>query len=326
MLMKIAIYFKKIICLSVAVFGLCGTGESADKVRLSVSSLDAAFLTPIVALKRGFFKEEDIDPEIIRMNANISITALATGDTDYTTIFGSVVRAAIRGLPVKVVASFLDSPTQMLLARQEYKSVKELKGKTLGVSTFGATADVSARMMFRYSGVDPEKDVKIIALGADQARFTALKEGIVDVIVISPPADLEGKKFGFRVLARAYELFNFPFVGLGANLKKINERPDEIKRVIKALIKANRYIRSNRDGSIEVLAEWSLAAKENAAVSYDSVVKVFNQDGSIPADGLQSVIESAVKEAKVTRPVLPNDVSDLTMLREAQKELGIKGR
>jgi NitT/TauT family transport system substrate-binding protein len=324
--MKIAIDFKKILCLSVAVFGLCGTGESADKVRLSVSSLDAAFLTPIVALKRGFFKEEDIDPEIIRMNANISITALATGDTDYTTIFGSVVRAAIRGLPVKVVASFLDSPTQMLLARQEYKSVKELKGKTLGVSTFGATADVSARMMFRYSGVDPEKDVKIIALGADQARFTALKEGIVDVIVISPPADLEGKKFGFRVLARAYELFNFPFVGLGANLKKINERPDEIKRVIKALIKANRYIRSNRDGSIEVLAEWSRAAKENAAVSYDSVVKVFNQDGSIPADGLQSVIESAVKEAKVTRPVLPNDVSDLTMLREAQKELGIKGR
>jgi NitT/TauT family transport system substrate-binding protein len=308
------------------VFAFSESAGAADKVRISVSSLDAAFLTPIVALKRGFFKEEDIDPEIIRMNANISITALATGDTDYTTIFGSVVRAAIRGLPVKVVASFLDSPTQMLLARQEYKSVKELKGKTLGVSTFGATADVSARMMFRYSGVDPEKDVKIIALGADQARFTALKEGIVDVIVISPPADLEGKKFGFRVLARAYELFNFPFVGLGANLKKINERPDEIKRVIKALIKANRYIRSNRDGSIEVLAEWSRAAKENAAVSYDSVVKVFNQDGSIPADGLQSVIESAVKEAKVTRPVLPNDVSDLTMLREAQKELGIKGR
>ena len=125
-LMKIGIYFAKIISLSVLAFlGTFATVESADKVRLSVSSLDAAFLTPIVALKRGFFKEEDIDPEISRMNANISITALATGDTDYTTIFGSVVRAAIRGLPVKVVASFLDSPTQMLLARQEYKSVSK---------------------------------------------------------------------------------------------------------------------------------------------------------------------------------------------------------
>jgi NitT/TauT family transport system substrate-binding protein len=214
----------------------------------------------------------------------------------------------------------------MLLARQEFKSVKELKGKTLGVSTFGATADVSARMMFRYSGVDPEKEIKIIALGADQSRFTALKEGIVDVIVISPPADVEGRKFGFRVLARAYELFNFPFVGLGANLKKINDRPDEIKRVIKALIKANRYIRNNRDGSIQTLMEWGRTSKENASLSYDSVVRVFNADGRIPEDGLQAVIEAAVKEAKLTRQVSAGEVADLTMLREAQKDLGITGR
>ena len=307
----------------------CFLGEvanAADKVRISVSSLDAAFFTPAVALKRGFFKEEDIDAEVIRMNANISVTALATGDIDYTTIFGSVVRAAIRGLPVRVVASFLDSPTQMLLSRQEFKAVKELKGKTLGVSTFGATADVAARMMLRYSGVDPEKDMKIIALGADQARFTALKEGIVDVIVISPPADVEGRKFGFRVLARAYELFNFPFVGLGVNVKKLSDKPDEVKRVIKALIKANRYIRSNRDGSIQTLMEWGRTSKENASLSYDSVVRVFNADGSIPDDGLQAVIEAAVKEAKITRQVLAGEVADLTLVREAQKDLGIKGR
>jgi len=308
-----------------AVFFVAGS-DAADKVRISVSSLDTAFLTPAVALKRGFFKEEDIDAEVIRMNANISITALATGDIDYTTIFGSVVRAAMRGLPVRVVASFLDSPTQMLLARQDFKSVKELKGKTLGVSTFGATADVAARMMFKYSGVDPEKEIKIIALGADQARFTALKEGMVDVIVISPPADVEGKKFGFRVLARAYELFNFPFVGLGANLKKIADRPDEIKRVIKALVKGNRYIRSNRDGSIQTLMDWGRTSKENAALSYDSVVRVFNADGSIPDDGLQAVIEAAAKEAKITRQVSAGEVADLTLVREAQKELGIKGR
>jgi len=300
--------------------------NAADKVRISVSSLDVAFFTPAVAFKRGFFKEEDIDAEVIRMNANISVTALATGDIDYTTIFGSVVRAAIRGLPVRVVASFLDSPTQMLISRPEFKSVKELKGKTLGVSTFGATADVSARLMLRHSGIDPEKEMKILALGSDAARFSALKEGIVDVIVISPPADTEGRKWGFQVLARAYELFKFPFVGLGTNLKKINEKPDEIKRVLKALIKANRYIRANRDGSIQVLMEWGRTTKENASVSYDAVVKVFNQDGSIPDDGLQSVIESAAKEAKLTRQVAASEVADLTMLREAQKELGIKGR
>jgi len=310
----------------VVFFAFAAVAAAADKIRISVSSLDAAFLTPAVAFKRGFFKEEDIDAEVIRMNANVSVTALATGDIDYTTIFGSVVRAAIRGLPVRVVASFLDSPTHLLLARPEFKSVKDLKGKTLGVSSFGATADVAARMMFKYSGVDPEKEIKIIALGADQARFTALKEGIVDVIVISPPADVEGKKFGLRVLARAYELFNFPFVGLGANLKKINDRPDEIKRVIKALIKANRYIRSNRDGSIQTLMTWGRTSKENAGLSYDSVVRVFNSDGSVPEDGLQAVIDAAAKEAKITRQISASEVADLTLVREAQKDLGIKGK
>jgi len=312
--------------LVVGVLGVCASSNGADKVRISVSSLDAAFLTPAVAYKRGFFKEEGIDPEVIRMNANVSITALATGDIDYTTIFGSVVRAAIRGLPVRVVASFLDSPTQMLVARSEVKSVKELKGKTLGVSSFGATADVSARMMLKYSGVDPDKEVKIIALGADQARFSALKEGIVDVIVISPPADVEGRKLGFQVLARAYELFKFPFVGLGASLKKINDKSDEVKRVIKALIKANLFIRNNRDGAIQVLMDWGRTSKENAATSYDSVVKVFNADGSIPEDGLQAVLDAAVKEAKITRQVGASEVADLSALREAQRELGIKGR
>jgi NitT/TauT family transport system substrate-binding protein len=296
---------------------------AAERVRISVSSLDVAFLTPAVAQKRGFFKEEGIDAEIIRMNANVSITALTTGDIDYTTIFGSVVRAAIRGLPIKVVASFLDSPTQMLVARPEYKSIKELKGKTLGVSSFGATADVSARMMLRYSGIDPEKEMKILALGADQARFSALKEGIVDVIVISPPADAEGRKLGFQVLARAYELFKFPFVGLGANVKKINEKPDELKRVLKALIKANRFIRSNGDGAIQTIMEWGRTSKENASTSYDSVAKVFNADGSIPEDGMKLVLEQAAREAKLNREIVLSEVADVSILRQAQKELGL---
>ncbi len=128
------------------------------------------------------------------------------------------------------------------------------------------------------------------------------------------------------MLARAYELFNFPFVGLGANLKKLSEKPDEVKRVIKALIKANRYIRSNRDGSIQTLTEWSRTSKENASLSYDSVVRVFNADGSIPEDGLQAVIEAAIKEAKIIRQVVTGEVADLTLVREAQKDLGIKGR
>ena len=317
---------KKILWFFLAGMILHESLYAADKIRVSISSLDVAFLTGGVAFKRGFFKEEGIDAELIRMNANVSITALVNGDIDYTLIFGSVVRATVRGFPLRVVAGFLDSSTHTLIARPEFKSVKDLKGRTLGVSSFGATADVAARMMIRHFGVDPEKEMKIVALGADRARFAALQEGVVDVAVISPPADSEGKKLGFNVLARAYELFSFPFIGLGANVKKIKERPDEVKRAVRALIKANRYIRQNRDGAIQVMMEWGRTDRESATATYDSTWKVFNLDGNIPEDGLRLVIDQAKEALKITREVSPNEIADLTLLREAQRELGIKGR
>jgi len=300
--------------------------QAEDRIRISISSIDVSFFTGAVALKKDFFKDEGLSAELIRMNANVSITALVGGDTDYTLIFGSVVRAALLGFPLRVVASFMDSSTHTLIAQPEYKSVKDLKGKILGVSTFGSTSDVVARMMIKHFGIDPEKEMKVVALGLERARFAALKEKVVDVAVISPPADSEGRKLGFNVLARAYELFNFPFIGLGTNTNKIKARPDEVKRTIKALIKANRYIRQNRDGAIQVLMEWGRTTRENATASYDSTARVFNSDGNIPEDGLRLVIDQAKQTLKLSREISPGEVSDTSLLREAQKELGTKGR
>jgi NitT/TauT family transport system substrate-binding protein len=227
---------------------------------------------------------------------------------------------------MKVVASFMDSSTHMLIARPEYKSVKELKGKTLGVSTFGATADVAARMMIKYSGVDPEREIKVIALGPDRARFAALREGIVDVIVISPPADSEAKKLGFNVLARTYELFTFPFTGIGATTKKLREKSDEVKRMIKSGIRANRYMRQNRDGAIQVMMDWGKTDRESAANTYDSTWRIFSEDGGMTENGLKVVIDQAKQSMNIDRPVAISEVAEFSLVREAQKELGIKAR
>jgi ABC-type nitrate/sulfonate/bicarbonate transport system substrate-binding protein len=135
-------------------------------------------------------------------------------------IFASVVRGALRGMPMKVVSSHMDSSTHLLIARPEYKSLKDLKGKTLAVSTFGATSDVAARMMFKQGGVDPERELKIVPLGGERSRYTALREGIVDVAVLSPPTDSEATRFGFNVLSRFFEHFRLPFTGLGAEYEK----------------------------------------------------------------------------------------------------------
>lgn len=305
----------------VALFVLASPLEAADKVRMSISSIDVSFLTAGVGQKRGFFRDEGLDMELIRMNANISITALSTGDVDYTMIFGSVVRGAMRGLPMKVVACFMDSSTHMLIARPEYKSIRDLKGKTLAVSTYGATSDIAARMMMKHGGVDPERDLKIIPLGAERARFGALREGIVEVAVLSPPADSEAGKYGLNVLSRFYEIYKMPFTGLGTHLKKLKEKPEEVKRMLKAMMRTNRFIRQNREGTIQTMVEWMKTDRESAAATYDSTWRVFSEDGVIPDAGLKLVVDQGREAMKIERPVANSEVADMSLLREVQKEL-----
>jgi NitT/TauT family transport system substrate-binding protein len=301
-----------------------GSAESADKVRISVTNPNMSFLPSGVALKKGFFKDESLDVEIIRMNVPNIITALVTGDISYTLIFGSVVRGALRGMPMRALASLLDGSTHALVAKPEYKSGKELKGKTVGIGNFGGTDEVAGRMMLKSFGLDTEKDLKFIALGPDRARLAALKEGLVDVAVIAPPGDALGKQMGFNVLLRAYEVFTFPFIGVGANLKTIKEKPEEVKKMLKAMVRANRFIREDKEGAVKILMEWGKVDRDHAAASYDATWKVFSQDGNIPEEGLRLVVEQAKAELKLTREVPLSEVVDLAPLREAQKELELK--
>jgi NitT/TauT family transport system substrate-binding protein len=318
------IQMKTLTVMLLSLILLSGSASAADKVRMSISAVDVSFLTAGVALKRGMFRDEGLDLELIRMNANVSITALATGDIDYTMVFASVVRGALRGMPMRVVASFMDSSTHLLIARPEYKTIRDLKGKTLAVSNYGATSDVAARMMMKHGGVDPEKELKIIQLGGERGRYAALKEGIVDVAVLSPPTDTDAQRNGFRVLSRFYELYKLPFTGIGTNLKKLKEKPDEVKRMVRAMIKANQFVRSNREGTIQTMMDWIKVDRESAAATYDSTWKIFSEDGSISESGLKLVIDQGREAMKIERPVALSEVADFSFIRDVQKEMGIK--
>ena len=128
------------------------------------------------------------------------------------------------------------------------------------------------------------------------------------------------------MLARTYELFTFPFTGIGSTSKKLREKPDEVKRMIKAGIRVNRYVRQNRDGAIQVMTEWGKTDREAAANTYDSTWRIFGEDGGMTENGLKVVIDQARQSMNIDRPVAISDVADFNFVRDAQRELGIKGR
>ena len=301
-----------------------GGAESADRVRIGVSNYNLSNLTVGVAQTRDFFKQEGIDAEIIRMNPNVATMALVSADVDYTTLIGSVIGANLKGAKLKMIACSQDRTPLAFVGKPELKSVKDLKGRTIAVGSYGSTPDIVARMVVKHFGLDPESDIKVLALGSDGARLAALKEGVVDVIIVAPPVDFEGQKMGFNIISRAGDIFRFPYNGLGTSTRKIDENPDEVKRVLRAMIKANGFIRKNKEGTVQVLVNWAKTKPEFAAAAYDSSVGVFSADGTIPEDGLRIVIENFRKSMNITRQVALNEVSDTNLLREAQRELGIK--
>lgn len=317
---------KKIFLALLSICILHVSAHAADKIRIGVPELNAQFAPLALAEKKGFFREDGLQGEVIRINPTVALAALVSGELDYWTVIGNSVAAAIQGVPLRVLACYVPGSPSALIARPEYKSVPELRGKAVGLNTSGGALESTARLIFKHFGLDPDKEIKFLALGTSERRLSAMKQGLTAATMGSPPLDFLGKKMGFVVLARAHELFSYPTSGVVASVKKIKEKPDEIKRVIKAGIKANRYIRQNREGTIESMTEWTKADKEMATAGYESVLKLFNDDGSVPEKGLLLVIEELKKLGKVEREIAPSDVADLSILREAQRELGIKER
>jgi ABC-type nitrate/sulfonate/bicarbonate transport system substrate-binding protein len=313
----------KISVVLLTIFVLHTSVDAADKIRISISNLSGQFMTLPLAHKRGFLKEEGIEAEIIRVTGGASSAALSSGDLDYGT--GMSV-GAMTGLPSKVVACFVPAPVLALVARPEIKSVQELRGKTVGISNFAGVSIFAARVIAKHFGLDPDKDMKFVAAGAVEARFIRLTQGLIDAAILAPPLDSEAKKKGFNILARAEDILIFPETGLVTGVKKIQEKPDEIKRVIKAGIKANRYIRSNRDGTIQFIMEWLKVNREVATATYEGVAKVYNEDVNVCEKGLRLTIEERKQTLKINRDVPLSEVADLSLIRETQRELGIKGQ
>jgi ABC-type nitrate/sulfonate/bicarbonate transport system substrate-binding protein len=302
---------------------LCQSAEAGDKIRLAYPDPACHFVTFPLAANKGLFKDEGLDAEIFRMGTRVASLAISSGELGYFTSIGASVQAAVAGIPTRVVASYVPS-LFALVSRPEFKSVQQLKGKTIGVSVIGATPHMIARMIVKHFGLDPEKDVTFVNTGGPEGRLTKQYQGMTDATVVPVPVDLLGKKMGFIILARSYDILFHPEGGLIVNAKKIKESRDEIKRVIKVGIRASRYIRENREGTIQFLMEWQKIDREIAAGAYESLVNQVSVDGSLPEKGLRLVIDEAKKAIQRSRTVLLSDVQDLSVLAEAQRELGIK--
>src|ERR1041384_1674064 len=148
--------------------------DAADKLRLGFPDLAAQFLPLPFAEKRDFLKEQGLQGEFIRIRPAISSAALVSGEIDFDTVLGNGIGAAIRGLPVKVVACFLPATPIALISRPDSKSVQDLKGRNIGLNTFGGTLESLSRLIAKHFGLEPDKDLKFLATGTVERNLMSL--------------------------------------------------------------------------------------------------------------------------------------------------------
>lgn len=298
--------------------------EKPEKARVAVATSSMAFLVPFIAKDRGFYLKQGAEVELIQMRPNIAVAALLSGDIDYIELIGSAIRSAARGLPIRAISTSIKSPFFSVIAQNKFKSVKDLKGATIGIASIGGTNHISTRLTLKEFGLDPEKDVKLIAIGDEKLIYDAFKIGRTEAVVLAPPYSIQLKREGFPILANTAQYVTIPFSGLGTTLDRIKSNRAQIKKLLKAEIEALRYLRDNPAGTVEVIRKRFSMDDKTARESYDVVVDAFSRDGRVPLDGVDILLQIEKDQKLIPPTVTPQMVVDASLVEETLKEMGAK--
>jgi ABC-type nitrate/sulfonate/bicarbonate transport system substrate-binding protein len=270
-----------------------------SKIHVSAPSKSLTWFPAHLTREKGFYRAEGLDVDFVVMKPQVALQALIAGDVGYTTALGSTMRAGVRGLPLRVVMTIADKPLFALMARPGINSVEELKGKLVGISSFGASSDTLARAVLRRYKLDPNRDVKILALGGGTNRIAAMKSGAVDAALIEAPYNVMLEREGFRKILFVGDLIPSPLAGFGTTLEKIRKQPDEVQQLVRATLRGIQYAKTNKQESVRAIMQWADMDQSFAEGSYEMAVTSWSNTGAANPQGVQIAMEEIKIEQKL---------------------------
>jgi NitT/TauT family transport system substrate-binding protein len=214
------------------------------------------------------------------------------GEIDYSWMTGTVIRAAVKGLSLKLVTIGLKSSFHTLVAQPNIASVGELRGKKIAVSNVGATDDLVARALLQKAGLDPRRDAAVLSVGGSETRYQALLSGQMDAATLSLPHSVIAKQKGFRFVGSAGDVLHIPFTGISTTAAKIQRERDQVKRMIQAQIDAMRWIKNQKLEAIHFLRQFFAIDEATAIESYNVYVPLIVDDVRISAEGVKAILDA----------------------------------
>ncbi|HEV8721529.1 MAG TPA: ABC transporter substrate-binding protein [Candidatus Binatia bacterium] len=273
--------------------------------------------TPIwVGIERKFFDDSGLRVEYVVMRSDLAVKGLITGDVDYMQSSSSVLRAAVAGAPLTTILGVYNRTFFDLVARPEIKSLNDLRGKPIGISRYGASTEYAVRFALKANGIDPDKDVKLLAIGSgtDAARISALEAGVVAAAVLQVPSNLVAHKLGQKTILPLGDYMETLFAGLGTSQKKLQTNREEAKHVVRAVVKSMDYM-ARYPVETKAIIQKNLRGIESSAVEYiyDLVVKHATRNGVPSKKAVENSLLGSQFEGK---PINFDKLVDFSLARE----------
>jgi ABC-type nitrate/sulfonate/bicarbonate transport system substrate-binding protein len=177
---------------------------------------------------------------------------------------------------------------------------------------------IATRLILKEYGLDPDKDAvyKVIPAGS---RIPALASGAMDAGLLEYAEAYRARKSGYKILLNAADHYSVLNWGVGVNLKKLREQPDQVKRFLKGNLLGLRYMRQNRNGAIDAMVNRLKLDRETAEAVYQLSINNFSKDGTMDEAALKVIVDQQLAEAKVKEVPLAQ-VANFTLLHQVLKE------
>jgi ABC-type nitrate/sulfonate/bicarbonate transport system substrate-binding protein len=299
--------------------------EPPTKIRISNSALSVTALPLVAAREWNFFREQGLQAEIIMMNPAISNPAIASGEIDYVAGVGpGSVAATLAGLPLRAVWFSSNRISYFVTTSPQNKSLQDLKGKKIGITGgIGGTNHVALIVALEKLGFNP-KDFIILTTPTPEL-LRSLESGFVDAASLNPPTVFFAQRKGFHRVLDIGSLVEMPGGGLTTLIKTITSKPDEVRKVIRALQTAKDGIRRSKDKTLELMVRTLKMDRDIASSTYDVYLTSLSIDGVPTREGMNNLVRSVKSQARFAdRNVSFEEVADDTLAKEVAKELGYK--
>jgi NitT/TauT family transport system substrate-binding protein len=296
-----------------------GLAAQLAEVRIGSSDISLSNVSTFYARDRGLFEKEGLDAKLILVKTEAALAAQSAGDLDYTTFSTSVIDAAAKGIPARLVAVTVKQPAVGLVVHKGIENVADLKGRKVGVSSFGGLLHVAALYVLKHYGLS-SKTVTILATGPGTLGIAALKTGSIDAAFLPAPYDMRMAREGFTLLLDVGTLYQLPFGGISATPAKIRDKPGEVERVIRAVVQAGRLIADpkNSEDAMGYIMRLFKLDRTLADPFYRRLVGSLSLNGMVETDKIRLAIESAVERGVIEKPVDPAMVADFSIARRIE--------